>query len=458
MTPTAEHEPTREALKTRGLWGWLSVVVNFGYTVFGYYGFAPPPGGMPTDWWHGRTYILDFESMGGYVDNPLMGAFLFALPAIGVCLATFLSSRSAIARMLSLSLALTSTLFAVAGYAAASPWELFSWRFTAVLALTGLSLAAAVVAPLLVASWLRLSSRARCIVYLPIFFCTMAAVRGATGTSEHLMFMISPWPLFTTMCLDDCVLVVAGFLFSVALGVVSVARRKVDIAAVVGVLAALWVPGFWVARACTSIGLPELAIGTAGPSALLAAALIAACSIDRQSRKRRETALKRGFHLGLGATLVFVPVFAGHSLAAGDYAVNRFVRAPQVIHALQQHIMAEEFYPETLDDLVKAGYLSESPRPRIGFGFLEKIGLADEVKYRYNEYGSSFILEFDSNYWVQCAYSGNYYFDEDEEEYEAEELQEDAPDWTCLNKTPMLFDAGVESEDEYENKSGYEDE
>ncbi|MCH8250953.1 MAG: hypothetical protein IID36_00720 [Planctomycetes bacterium] len=210
MTPTAEHEPTREALKTRGLWGWLSVVVNFGYTVFGYYGFAPPPGGMPTDWWHGRTYILDFESMGGYVDNPLMGAFLFALPAIGVCLATFLSSRSAIARMLSLSLALTSTLFAVAGYAAASPWELFSWRFTAVLALTGLSLAAAVVAPLLVASWLRLSSRARCIVYLPIFFCTMAAVRGATGTSEHLMFMISPWPLFTTLCLDNCVLVVAG--------------------------------------------------------------------------------------------------------------------------------------------------------------------------------------------------------------------------------------------------------
>ena len=79
------------------------------------------------------------------------------------------------------------------------------------------------------------------------------------------------------------------------------------------------------------------------------------------------------------------------------------------------------------------------PKPRVGFQFLELIGLADEVKYRYNEYGSSFILEFDASLWTQCSYSGNYYFDEEEEE-EVEEEEE--PEWSCLNKSPALFGDG----------------
>lgn len=449
MTSNAEkHEPTTEAMKSRRHWGWLSVLLNFVYTTFGYYGFAPPPEGMPTNWWHGRTYILDFESMGGYIDDPLTGALLFAFPAMVICLATFLTHDSAIVRMLSLASTIISTLFAVAGFGAGPPWALFSWRFTAVLALTGLSLAAAAAAPLLVKSWLRLSSPARFIVYFPVFFCAMATVRGATGTNEHLTFMMSPWPVFTTMGLDSFVLVVAGFLFSTALGVLSLARRKFDAAALAGIAVAVYLPILWVERAWGAMGLPELTIGLAIPSVVVAAALIAACSLYRQSNDRRETLLNRGLHLGLGATLVFVPVFAGHALAAGDYAVNRFVRAPKVIDALQQHIVAEEFYPETLDDLVAAGYLGTSPRPRIGFGFLEYVGLADEVKYRYNEYGSSFILEFDSSFWVQCAYSGNYYFDDEEEDFEDEEYEEEVPDWTCLNKSPALFAGGADPEDE----------
>jgi hypothetical protein len=448
----------------RSALGWLSVLANLGYTVFGYYGFAPPPGGMPTDWWHGRTYILDFESMGGYVDAPFTGAILFLLPTAVLCLTTLLTSNSAVTRMLAVSLTLISGLFALAGFGAGGQWEVFDWRFTGVLVLSGLSLAAAATAPLLVRSWMRLSLAMRFIVYFPIFFCAMAAVRGATGTSEHTMFMMSPWPMFTTMGLDNFVIVVAGFLLSVAAGVLLLARAKFDALSVVGIAAAVYLPSLLVERAWSTVGMPEFAIGIVVPSVLITASLIAACSMNRLSGDRRETLLNRGFHLGLAATLVFVPVFSGHALAAGDYSVNRFVRAPMVIDALQRHIKQEEFYPETLDELVEAGYLKGSTKPRIGFDILEHLGLADEVNYRYSEYGSSFILEFDSTFWVQCAYSGNYYFDDeeelDEEEREDAELAEDLPEWTCLHKSPALFNRYDEPEydDEYYDDEEDEDE
>ena len=77
---TPADDPT--AMRVHAAVGGLTVLINLAYLVVGYYGFAPPPGGMPTDWWHGRTFILDWESMGGYVDapsEPLHGAGLNAL-------------------------------------------------------------------------------------------------------------------------------------------------------------------------------------------------------------------------------------------------------------------------------------------------------------------------------------------------------------------------------------------
>lgn len=446
MAPGTDGERANEVARTHTPLGWLTLLANFGYSVYGYYGFAPPPEGMPTDWWHGRTYILDFESMGAYVDDPILGALLYGLPAVVICLATFLTTRSTITRMLSLSFTLTSVLFALVGFAAAPLWVLFSWRFTAVFALMGLSLAAALLAPLLVKSWLRLPWATRFLIYFPIFFGAMAAVRGATGTSEHMTFMMSPWPIFTTLGLATGVLAVSSFLFSTALGVISLSRGTLDIAAAAGLSIAVSIPSIWVA-----LGISELPLQSVLVSSSIAAVLIAVCSIHRGSGDRRTRLLTRGFHVGLAAVLVSVPIFSGHSLAAGDYSVNRYVRAPEVIEALQQHIKSEEFYPDTLEGLVEAGYFERTPKPRIGFDFLEHIGLADEVKYRYNEYGSSFILEFDSSYWVQCSYSGNYYFDD--EEFEDEEFQGEESDWSCLDKSPTLIgESPDDPEDEYDDE------
>lgn len=449
MKPADLDSSTNDAPSIHTPVGWLSVVINLAYAIYGYYGFAPPPDGMPTDWWHGRTYILDYESMGGFVDDPITGALLFAVPAALICAITFATTRSVIARLLSLGLGLTAALFAAGGFAGAGPWVLFSWRFTVILTCIGLFVSAACTAPMLVDRWLRFSLSVRSAIYLPIFFGVMAAVRGATGTSEHMSFMVSPWPIFTTYGLETLALLVAVVFCSVAIGLVSLSSGRLGVVGVAGLLAAVAIPICWIAYAGT-----ELPIETGIIPSLIGIAIIGICAVFPGAGAREQVLLGRGYRIGLGAALTFVPIFAGQALAVGDYTTNRNIRAPKVIEALQSHIEAEESYPETLAALVEAGYLDETPTPRIGFGVLEHLGLADEVKYRYNEYGSSFILEFDASLWTQCAFSGNYYFDE-EEEYDDEE----EPEWSCLNKSPNLFgseDSGEEEQD-YEDDEDYDE-
>ncbi len=429
--------------------GWLTVLINVAYILYGYYGFAPPPEGMPTDWWHGRTFILDWESMGGYVDAPVMGALIWSLPSFAICLATFLTTRSAVARCISLYCAIASFLYGAAGFAAGAAWMLFSWRFTAVLDSIAFALAATLTSALLVGSWLRLSASLRAAIYLPVFVLVIAVVRGTTGTSEEGSFGVSPWPVFTTFGLDNAVFVLCGLLFATAIGVLSFSRDSFDSVSRVGLVIAIVLPGY-----LTSLRFPGMEL-----EVLLSLALTAVLMIGLASFFRVESSEGglggRALRIALGAGLVFVPIVAGSAMARGDFAVNRYVRSPEVIDALQAHIKAEEYYPEKLEDLVKAGYLDASPRPRIGFGALETLGIVEPATYRYNEYGSSFVLEFDSSLWVQCQYSGHYYFDEEEEDYEDEEddWEPEEPEWACLDKAPALL-----GEDEEEGADEFEDE
>ncbi len=441
MTPETETERACGRAGTHTPLGWLTVSLNFAYAVFGYYGFAAPPGGEPTQWWHGRAYLLGFESMGAYGDNPTLGAFVFGVPALVVCLMTFLATRSVIARALSLSLALTSLLLAATGFAAATPWLFFGWRLTVIIVLTSFSLAAAIVAPLLVERWLRLPWAARFGIYLPLFFGAMAAVRGATGTDEQMRFMVSPWPVFTTFGLGIGALIVSGFLLSIAIGMFSLSRGTLDTTARLGLLGSLSVPSVWIA-----LGVSQSSVEGAFLSTLIAGVFISICWIYGRHDERKERLRVHGFHTGLGATLVFLPILAGQALAARDFSVNRYVRGPEVVAALQQHIEAEAFYPETLEDLVAAGYFDQTPTPRVGFEFLEQIGLVDKVKYRYSEYGSSFVIEFDSSDWVQCAYSGNYTFEDEELE---EDAYEEEADWTCQGNSPTLVAEAPRAKDAY---------
>ena len=429
--------------------GWLALTANFAYATVIYYGMAPPPGGLPTDWWHGRTFILDMESMGGYVDDPAMGALLVVIPAAVLSVGVFAATRSALARAMALGITISAMIFALVGFAAAFAWEQFSWRMTAVALSSGMALGFAIVAPLLAKSWLRLSGIVRAVLYLPIFFGLMAAVRGATGTSEHMAFLVSPWPIFASFALGSGVVFITGFLFSMSLGVLSLSRGIRGFPALAGFLVAVVIPSIWFDR-----GVTELTPGIFLSLSAVTAVLIFAATHYRGGGDKVLALQSRSFLLGLGATLAFVPVFSGLVLASGDYVVNRYILGPSVANALQDHIATSDSYPEDLGGLVEAGYFDELPRPRIGFAFLSGLGLADEVKYRYNEYGSSFILEFDSNLWIQCSYSGQFYYDDEEEEdYEDEE---DESGWSCLGKAPSLIDEspGDEDDDDYDD---YED-
>lgn len=446
-TPPATPAPSRAGL------GWLLVLLNLGYVTYGYYGFAPPPDGMPTDWWHGRTFILDWESMGGYVDAPVTGAAIWALPSALLCAVTFAVSRAALPRCLALYCAITSFLYGVAGFAAGSAWMLFSWRFTAVLDSIALALAATFTSALLVGSWLRLSPLVRTLIYLPIFLLIVSVVRGTTGTSEAGSFGVSPWPVFSTFALDNAVFVICGVLFATALGVLSFSRESFDGTSRVGLLAAIVMPAYF-----AFLRFPEIELAVLFAIAFATTVLIVLASFVRTAQAEGGLA-GRALRIALGAALVFVPILSGSALAEGDYSLNRYVRSPKVIEALQAHIKAEEFYPEKLEDLVEAGYLDAPPRPRIGFAWLELVGLVEPAAYRYNEYGSSFVLEFDSTLWVQCQYSGHYYFDEEEEEYEDDEddWEPEEPEWSCLDKRPALFGEEAAEGDEYGDDYGDED-
>ncbi|MCP5039947.1 MAG: hypothetical protein GY944_02885 [bacterium] len=452
MTAQSEATPPAGATRVHTLLGWLTVAANLAFTGWSYYGYAPPPEGMPTDWWHGRTFILDWESMGAYVDAPLTGAALWTIPAAVICIATFFTTRSAIARLLSLTCAITCFFYAAAGFAAGTVWMLFSWRLTAVMELTALALAATSTSALLAERWLKLGWGPRLFVYVPLFFIIMAAVRGATGTNEALSFGVSPWPILTTFGLDNVVFVLCGLLFATAIGVLALSRDRLDQVARAGLVIAVVLPGLWI-----QLRLPGLHPWTLFAVTLAVVVMVGAASFFRASDSEGGL-VGRGFRIALGAALVFVPILSGSALAKGDFAVNRYVLSPVVIEALQAHIKAEEFYPEKLEDLVEGGYVDEAPKPHVGFDVLEQLGLADPVAYRYNEYGSSFVLEFDSSLWVQCQYSGNYYFDDEEEEvYEDDEdWEEEESEWSCLDKRPALMgDDSVEeegSDDEYQDE------
>jgi hypothetical protein len=154
---------------------------------------------------------------------------------------------------------------------------------------------------------------------------------------------------------------------------------------------------------------------------------------------RRDALMRRAGHLALGAALVTLPLLSGRALANSDYATNRLVRAQTIIDALAAHMKDKEEYPDQLEQLIEGGYLEEIPQPRVGFDIFYDLGLLQRVEFSYRCLGSSYVLEFVSTEWVQCAYNppweDEYEYEEEEEEYEEEE--EEA--WSCPDTRPELW-------------------
>ena len=423
---------------------WIAMAACVGYVVVLHQGVGSPPGGYASQWWHPTQFLTLSVTIGGWTDIPYRGAAILTAPAALLAVIVFLGTRSALARALAVSLVVTAASFAYAGFVLLGPWELFHWRWSLVLVWTSLILGFTLLSPQLSAAWLGQRPLVKLLLYVPIAFATIALVRNATGTDETLFSNFSPWPVISVVGLEVGAYGIVGVLLGLALGLGALSQLgKRPAVVIAGLLAGVVFPSIWLYGrfdATPTTALVVVAIGSA--------ATIALGSITR-SGERAATLGRRAAHVALGATLVVLPIFAGRAWANADYTLNKFVRARIAQQALAAYRDGAGVYPDELSELVDGGYLEEIPRPRVGFDFLYGTGLLSPISFSYRGLGSSYVLEFVSTEWVQCAYSPAWEpiegDEEDEEEYEDDESGES---WSCPDTRPALWGGGSSGEEE----------
>ncbi len=415
----AQVQPARPLV--RSLLGWVAVSAALGYAVLIHYGVGPSNKGMAWHWYTPRTFLLDIELL--YPVFETIGRALLgtALPALALALLVFALCRSAVGRALALASVVAVLLYTYYGVKAPFVWEFFDWRAAAVLALTAIVVGFAFAAPLLAASWLRLSWPLRLLVYLPVVFAVFALVRNATGTDESLRFALSPWPAVPVFGIEVGALFIAAWLFGTGFGLRAIARLR---RAEGGRTRA-----HETAHVLLGVALPALLlwIGSqlglfpfhAGAKTFIGASLATALAIAVASHVRSGggALAQRARHVLVGAALIGIPLVCAETAARADYYVTREIRARQILDALALYIARETVYPDTLPELVTSGDLASVPEPAIGFGFLY------DAHFRYQNFGTSFILEFPAPRWVECAYTPPF----SDEEEDAESAASAAP-------------------------------
>jgi hypothetical protein len=417
--------------------GWAAVAAALGYAVLIHYGVGPSNQGKAWHWYTPRTFLLDVELLYPVFETPLRALIGTALPAVALAACAIALCRSAVGRALALSSVVAAALFTFYGVRAPFVWNFFHWRASAVLSLTAMVVGFSLAAPWLAKSWLRLAWPLRLLVYLPVVFAVFAFVCNATGTDESLQFSISPWPALPVFGIEVAALFIAAWLGGTGLGVHAIAREPTTDAGrawlplLAGLLLAIALPALllWIGSA---LGLFPF---RAGARTFLGASLVTALSIAFVALVRGGGSQRlrlRARHALLGAALIGIPLIGSEALARYDYFVTREIRARRIIDALDGYLQRETVYPDSLAELVTAGDIDGIQQPSLGFGFL------DDAKFRYQNFGTSFILEFAAPRWVECAYTPPF---SDEEEDGAGGGEGDSLDeaWSCPSKPPELW-------------------
>ena len=419
----AQAAPGRPLL--RSLLGWAAVAAALAYAVLIHYGVGPSNKGMAWRWYTPRTFLLDIELL--YPVFETLGRALLgtALPAAALVALVFALCRSAVGRALALASFFAVLLFTFYGVRAPFVWEFFLWRASAVLALTAVVVGFACAAPLLAASWLRLAWPLRLLIYLPIVFAVFALVRNATGTDESLRFALSPWPAVPVFGIEVGALFVMAWLAGTGFGLRAIARARRApggggrAALALQLLLAIALPALllWIG---SQLGLFPF---RAGLRTFVGASLVTALAIAVATHVRSgaEGLGGRARHVLAGALLIGIPLIGSEAVARLDYYVTREIRARQILDALALYIARESVYPDSLDELVQAGDIAAIPEPAIGFGFLY------DAHFRYQNFGTSFILEFPAPRWVECAYTPPFSDEEEDADTGTHAAAPDAP-------------------------------
>ena len=440
--------------------GWIALIALDGYVTFLHQGLGSPPGGWASQWWHPTQFLLLSPTVGGWAEEPVLATLRLALPALALGAVVFWGTASAIARTLAVTLVFGSLLVCIVAFYAEGAWELFHWRMSLVIFLIALSIGVAIMSPALTDAWLRRGVALRLLLYVPVAFAVVALMRNATGTDETLTANFSPWPGITIFGLEMGAYTVVGVLFGLGIGLAALAQwgQRTGLA-LVGIAIGCVFPAIWFQQRFggEAATLVVLTIATAIALAL--------AGITRHGERAARLG-RRATVFTLGAALVITPVLAGRAWAAADYTVNKFVRARIATDALASYYAKEGQYPDELSALIEAGYLKELPRPRVGFEFLYQTGFLPPNEFSYRNLGSSYVLEFNSTEWVQCAYNppwsaggaGGEYEEEYEDEEYADEYDSKAEEaWSCPDTRPALWGDDDEGGEEYEEYSEYDE-
>jgi hypothetical protein len=425
------------ARPTTAIGAWILLAALLFYTAAIHYGVGPKPHADASRWYDPRAFFFGWEILTPLLEGPARAVAGLSGVAVALAVAVAITARSALATALAASCAVAVALFAFYGVQAAFVWRFFRWRGSAVIATTALVVGFAVAAPLLAESWLRLSRPWRIAVYLPFCLAVPAFMGNATGTNPSLRFAISPWPAVPVFGLAIGAAFAAIAFAAVALGTgaLALARTRSGVPAVglgaAGVGLGLALPVLLL-RGGSAAGLFPFRTGgrTLAGVSLGAALLLAAVAGARWSGGA--AALARGARaLAVGAALVALPLLTGHLLSRDDYRTTREQRAGAIIDALAAYYERERLYPDSLEDLVESADLASIPEPRIGFGFLYDAG------FQYQNFGTSYILEFSAPGWVQCAYNPPWDGDEADTDADGEEPLGGA--WSCPTEPPELW-------------------
>jgi len=423
--------------RARAAIGWLAFAGLLAWTAFVHLGVGPLKQGAPPRWYEPRAFLFAHGATAALLDPPALSLAALGLPSLLLAGCAAIGTRSALATALAASAVIATLLFVFYGVVAPFPWRFFGWRGSAAICGVGVAVGFAAAAPLLARSWLALRWPARTAAFLPFAAAILLLLRNATGTDASLPFAISPWPAVPVFGLEVGALCLAIAFASMALGVGWVAQSgggapwratlvgaglgvALPLALLAGGSAAGWFPFHASARQLVLFG------------AACAAAILAASRIGPREAARLGA---RARILGVGAALIGVPILAGQAWAFADYYRTREIRAREIIAALHAAIERDSLYPDELDELVESGLLARIPEPAIGFHWLADGG------FRYESYGTSYLLEFSAPRWVQCHYTPAP-LAEDLDPDERAELAADGgleESWSCPSKPPELW-------------------
>ena len=413
---TASSSPTRVAA------GFGLLALLLAYAVFVHHGIGPVRDPLRFTRYQPRGFFFEWTSTDALTSSLRNGLVGFGSVALLLGAGVWLTLRSALARLAATWAMLVVLICVYYGIEAEGIWRFFHWRGSGVMALLALAVAAALTSPWLAGAAERRPWPLRLALYAPVAVGVLALMRNATGTDQSLQFALSPWPVVPVFGLELLVPAVSFIVAVVALGRALVGGL-IEPPALVGVSCALvliataTLAGWASVDASADWKLPVAALCIAG------LALVAA-----------PARAQPGHLAAVGALATTIPVLVGMVVVERDYTFTRDSRAYGITEALQAYYDRKDEYPDRLTDLVELELLEAVPLPRVGFTFIE------EQEFVYQNFGISYLLEFSTPRWVQCAYNPPY---QDEEEFEEELDDEEEGDlpgsWSCPSTPPELW-------------------